>query len=410
MNENDIRLFLQQKNYDLRRNPNNGRWIDQKCTPDVLWSISDFVLNYADNVAQTFKVTDIWQSDYAKETIKETFSKPDTDDDSAENEYDKVFSQPLCLLCYANIIEDIGSSTRHLYRIKNREVLEYIARNDIFSLRFLQEYIEKVIKDSDLWLYFEAFFNYQDKAHFNDLKDKFVSYYHQYTPIHGEFEPKRIFTKVLNPLAFKYHKCGTERGHLSKHPIVRSDMMYNRDNFRDIYRDKPKEISRRDWRIAHPEFDVRDGYFEQMMNAAKRLVRNANVEYRNDISELTQFSDNHNDMISATQIHHIFPKNECPEIRHYAENLIALTPNQHYTFAHPNNNTQVIDLGAQKVLLTAKTYSIKKNLTENEEPIYSFDNLLYVLSIGWNDEQVLDIPEHDYVEVVHSINCHYETA
>ncbi len=109
-------------------------------------------------------------------------------------------------------------------------------------------------------------------------------------------------------------------------------------------------------------------------------------------------------------MHHIFPKNEFPEIMHYIENLIALTPNQHYGYAHPNNNTQIIDLAAQKVLLIAKTYSIKENLTNEEETIYEFANLLTVLSVGWDDADVLEIEENDYNDVLHSINYHYDVV
>lgn len=407
MNDRDILDFLRRKNYDLKINDNNGRWIDQKCTPDVMWSVSDFVLNYIENESETFTVTDIWRSNYAKQTIRETYSKPDTDDASAENEYDKVFSQPLNLLCYADVIEDVSTNSRHLYRVKNKDVLEYIARNDIFALRFLQAYIEKVLKDTGLMYLFEDFFDNQDRNHFQHLKDSFIHFYHKYTPIQKDYEPKRIFSKVLNPLAFKYGKCGTERGRMSKYAIIRADMMYNRDNFRDVYKDKPKGVARKDWLAQHPEYDVRTGYFEQMMNSSKRLVRFINDNYRRGISELTQFSGAHSDMVSATQLHHIFPKNEFPEIMHYPENLIALTPNQHFTFAHPNNNTQIIDLAAQKVLLVAKTYSIKKNLQSAEEHIYSFDDLLMVLSVGWDDENIMEIPDADYNSVVYSINCRY---
>lgn len=406
MTENDIRAFLSETNYDIRIS-GNGRWIDQKCTPDVLWSVSDFVLYYSENVSETFTVKDVWESDYAKQTIRETFSKPDTDDKSAENEYDKVFSQPLCLLCYAGVIEDTSQTKKHLYKVRNKDVLEYIARNDIYALRFLQEYIEKVLRDSDLFPYFQVYFNLQTSNSFADMKQAFIDFYHQYTAVRGQFEPKRIFTKVLNPIAFKYRKHGTIAGRMSQHPINRSDMMYNRDNFRDIYRDKPKGVARKDWLANHPEFDVREGYFEQMMNAAKRLVKNINDTNRGSISELTQFDRNHTDMVPANQAHHIFPKNEFPDIMYYAENLIVLTPNQHYYFAHPNNNTQIVDIAAQKVLLVAKTYSIKKNLTEERDQIYTFSNLLLVLSIGWDDEGVLDIEQDDYTEVIHSINYHY---
>ena len=404
----DIENFCNSNNYDIRIS-HNGRWIDQKCTPDVVWSIADFVLNYVDNVSNQFTVKDIWQSDYAKETIAETYSKPDTDIATAENEYDKVFSQPLCMLCYAGVIRDISTSpNRHLYEIENRDILEYIARNDLYSLKFLQCYIEKVLKDSGLYNVFNRFFQSQTKYDFEDMKQSFIDFYHRYTPIKKEFEPKRIFTKVLNPLSYKYSKRGTERGHLSPNLITRSDLMYNRDNFRDIYRDKPKGVTRTDWLAQHPQIDIRNGYFEQMMARTKRILKDCIFEYRNNLSELTQFSNTHNDTVPALQIHHIFPKSDFPEIMHYLENLIALTPNQHYGFAHPCNNTQKIDLDAQKELLIAKTSSIKYNLSSKaEEHIYEFGKLLDVLRIGWDDESVMDIALNNYTDVIHAINSHY---
>ena len=410
LKDNDIALFCESKDYDLRKS-HNGRWIDQKCTPDVVWSISDFVLDYVDNVSQQFTVKDIWQSDYAKETIAETFSKPGTDEKKAENEYDKVFSQPLCMLCYAGVLRDVSTTSRHLYEIANRDVLEYIAKNDTYSLRFLYVYIERVLKDSGLYPVFEAFFDTQDKAHFNAMKQAFIAFYHEHTPIKKDFEPKRIFTKVLNPLAFRLKKKGTEGGHMSKTLITKADMMYNQDNFRDVYKDKPKDMTRKEWLELHPDIDRRDGYFEQQMSHSKKQLRKFIIEYRGNTSELTMFIDEHDDTAAPTQMHHIFPKNEFPAIMHYIENLIALTPNQHYGFAHPGNNTQIIDPAAQKVLLIAKTYSIKQNLeSETEEQIYEFANLLTVISTGWDDENVLDIAENDYTDVIHSINYHYQTA
>jgi hypothetical protein len=404
---NQVIEFCNLKNYDVRIT-GNARWIDQKCTPDVLWSISDFVLNYVDQVNNQFTPADIWKSDYAKLTIHETFSKPGTAEVAAESEYDKVFSQPLSLLCYAGVITDISNTHRHLYQVSNRGVLEYIATNDMNSLRFLQIYIEKVLNDSDLYYWFESFFNLQNKASFNILKSKFVEFYHVYTPIKKDYEPKRIFTKVLNPLAHKYGKCGTERGRMSRNKITKAEMMYNQDNFRDIYKEKPKDITRKEWLELNPNINIRTGYFEQMMTRAKATLRENIVRFRNNISELTQFDQTQNDMIAPSQIHHIFPKNEFTEIQHYIENLIAITPNQHFSYAHPQNNTQIIDLESQKTILLAKTLSIKENLSNPmEESIYEFSNLLYVLHVGWSDDNVLEIEENNYIGVVQSINYHY---
>ena len=406
LSEEDIVGFCKMFDYDLRKS-HNGRWIDQKCTPDVVWSVSDFVLNYVDNVGTHFSPKDIWKSEYAKETIAETFSKPGTDNSNAENEYDKVFSQPLNMLCYAGVLKDVGKSNRHSYVVDNRAVLDYIAVNDICAFRFLCIYIEKVLNDSGIYWLFKSFFTKQDKPSFNTLKEAFVGFCHEHTSIKGELEPKRIFPKVLNPLSCQNQKLGSKKGYLSKTHITRSDLMYNKDNFRDVYRNKPKNVTRKEWLAQNKDIDIRKGYFEQQWSRSKRLLVSFNEEYRNNQSELTMFVDGHNDSETVTQLHHIFPKSDFPEIMHYLENVIALTPNQHFAFAHPGNDTRRIDEGAQKILLIAKTRSIEQNINSNEETIFEFAKLLYVLSIGWEDEDVKSISEGDYAEVIHEINVHY---
>lgn len=403
----EIIAFLNLRNYDVRVT-GNARWIDQKCTPDVIWSIADFVLDFIDYVKPEFTVKDIWQSEYAKQTIAETYSKPNTDEETAIREYDKVFSQPLNMFCYAGIIKDISPSKKHIYVVKHRDILEYIARNDMFALRFLHLYIEKVLKDSELYQVFQNFFDNQDKVHFELVKQAFIRFYHEYTPIMKDYEPKRIFAKVLNPLAFKNVKKGTASGYMSKDVIRKADMMYNRDNFRDLYLEKPKGVPRQEWLKLRPQVDRRAGYFEQMMSRVKKTLRSFIIKNQDGLSELTLFIEGHNDNAPATQMHHIFPKSDFPEIMHYIENLIALTPNQHFGFAHPINNTQIIDISAQQILLVAKTYSIRQNLTIDEEPIYEFSNFLMVLSIGFDDKNALEIAENDYADVLHYINCRYE--
>lgn len=407
MDLQQVRDFCRSRDYDLRKT-HNARWIDQKCTPDVVWSVADFVLDYTENVGDTFTVKDIWQSDYAKETIAETYSKPGTDENKARHEYGKVFSQPLCMLCYAGVLRDVSPNSRHRYQVAEKELLEFIARNDRNALRFLQCYIQQVLADSGLLPAFEEFFQHQDKAHFHRLKETFIQFYHQYTPIQGHYEPMRIFTKVLNPLAFSRDKRGTEKGRLSPHKIIRADMMYNRDNFRDVYRDKPKEVTRQEWLASHPEIDRRDGYFQQAMAGAKRQLRQLVAQSRGNLSELTMFAPGQEDRAAPTQVHHIFPKNEFPEIMHRPENMIVLTPNQHFGFAHPGNNTQVVDETAQKALLLAKAASIRQNLESGrEDPVFDFSGLLQVLYVGWGDPAVWDIPQGDYDAVLRAIEAHY---
>ena len=85
---------------------------------------------------------------------------------------------------------------------------------------------------------------------------------------------------------------------------------------------------------------------------------------------------------AATQVHHIFPKSQFPEIAHYVENLILLTASQHYTKAHPNNNTQVVDRDYQLVLLLAKADTIKKSLKLVGDKYYRKESFVFVINTG----------------------------
>ena len=111
----------------------------------------------------------------------------------------------------------------------------------------------------------------------------------------------------------------------------------------------------------------------------------------------------------ATQMHHIFPANEYPLIADYLENLIALTPTQHFSYAHPNNNTRYIDRAYQYVCLLSKTGTIRDNLlNDREEPIV-YDFCLYqkVLNIGLETEEFSDVQEMDFEGLLNLIEKFY---
>ena len=63
-----------------------------------------------------------------------------------------------------------------------------------------------------------------------------------------------------------------------------------------------------------------------------------------------------NERVKATQVHHIFPQSEFPKIADYLENLIVLTPNQHFSMAHPDNKTRYIDRDFQYICLISKYF------------------------------------------------------
>lgn len=406
MTENEIISFLNDKNYDIRVH-HNARWIDQKCTPDVICIVADCIINYIDSVEEesAFTSNDIWFSEYAIQNVHNIFSKVEVDSSSASNEYDKFFGQPIKLFAYAGLLSENKSGRNNIYRVVNRDILEFIAIRERNALLFLTNYISKVIDDSDLTDIFEEFFKIQTKDSYNKLKDTFFKFTVANTDIgskgsDGKLECGRIFTKVINVLAFKYKKCGTERGHISKYAITYDMLMYNRDNFRDIYADKPKNISRKDY-LAQQHIVVNEAVYIYQSNKAKRRLRKFNDRYRNSLSEMP------NDTEKATHIHHIFPASEYPEISFYLENLIALTPNQHFNHAHPNGNTTLIDRDYQHDCLIVKTDRIKDNLENSEVKIYSFDDFLQVLYVGFDEVSFLGIEQNDYDGIKAKIELEY---
>lgn len=396
--------FLGKRNYDLRAS-GNGRWIDQKCAADVVTVVADCILNYALNSDhKQFSTPDIWHDKYTVENVEAIFRKPGVNRCEAKNEYDKFFQQPMEMFAYAGVLNKEKRGKRNLYSIGDFDVLEYIALRERNALFFLTEYILRVLQDSDIKHYFDTFFRLQTKPAYGDMKNAYSDFIIANTKINGKVECNRIFIKVLNPLAYYAHSCGTERGRMSKQPITYDMLMYNRNNFRDIYSNKPKGVTRKEYAATHPT-EINEAYYRYQSAKAKRYLRLFNDQHRNGMTEhQEEFPIND----AAIHMHHIFPEADYPEICYFLENLIALTPTQHLTYAHPNGKTTEIDDQYQHLLLLSKTDRIKENLTSATiEHIYEFSNLLYVLNIGFDNDEVLEIMDIDFSSVVNAINVHY---
>lgn len=415
LTEQAIIDFITPFDYDVQKT-RNGRWIDQKCTPDVLSFIADCIYNYVQsNPDKNFCAQDIWFSEYAIQNTEAVFKKPSPEQDAAKREYDKFFQQPMKLLAYSKVLSERKERNRNVFRVENLDVLEYIAISERNALKFLHRYIEKVLQDSGLYYYFENFFQKQNRpisrelmqSEYQNLRVKFFDFTHSYTAIEGDLECGRIFTKVLNPLAYFHNACGTQGGHLSTDVITYDVLMYNRNNFRDIYANKPKGITRKAYAKEHP-IKVNEKYYDYQSSKAKRFLRLFNDQCRQGITE--HLEENY-PTDPAVHIHHIFPKALYPEICAYLENLIALTPTQHLNFAHPKGNTQEVNIEYQKLLLLSKTDRIKENIyesfSENVERIYDFPRFLHVLSIGFDDDEIKDISNMDFTAVMNAINVHY---
>src|SRR5699024_8730841 len=342
----DLNLFLESQDYDLRKS-GNGRWIDQKCTPDVLNIVSDCIFHYINDQGnyKPFKSVDIWRSQYTADFVEQIFNKPKTNNSLSKREYDKFFSQPMEMLANAKILSKFKDGNKNMYTVREPEILRYISLHERNALEFIVYYAEYVLKSSGIWDAFEEFFSLQTQDSYYKLKDSYENFIINYTKINGKTEVRRIFSKVINPLSYKKRKRGTSRGRISKNKITYSTLMYNQENFRDINIDKPKDITRQEWQINHQR-KVNKTYYEYQSQKSKLYLREFNNQYNYGASEV----DDIYNIGEATQMHHIFPKHSYPEISMYVENLIAITPTQHFNKAHPNNNTHRTDPKYQAVL------------------------------------------------------------
>lgn len=404
---------LNQYDYDVRKSC-DARWIDQKCTYDVVSIIADCIIEFVDQSDQQiskecktkeFTVRDIWYSDYARNNVIAIFSKPDPLL-KARNEYDKYFGQPIKLLSYSKVLNSRKEGNKYFYSINNKAILEKIALRPLNALEFLCEYITKVLKDSGIYSYFEEFFFLQTKESYLGVREKFINFTIANTKINGEQECGRIFAKVINPLAFKFRKRGTVRGRISKNIITLNDLSYNKPNWRDELSGKDKSVTRGEYEPTIQDLK-NQAYAKYTVDKAKKAVKKFNKMHNSSLSEVKQETEK----LTATQAHHIFPQSEYPSIADYVENLIMITPNQHFSMAHPKNNTYYVDKDFQYICLLAKTSWICFDLnSDREEKFYDFDDYKYVLNEGLQTDAFDEIEINDFSMIIHKIDYFYSDS
>lgn len=366
----DLTSYFEKIDLDIRKHK-IGTFTDQKVTADVLCAVSECILEYLALGKDTFSISDIRLSTFANDIAVGVFGKPNIE--NAHHEYDKFFSQPIKMLTYARILNEEKDSRSYSYSVNNFDILEFISLRERNALIFLQVFCEKLLKDSDLYHVFDLFFETQNKHSFQKMKSTFIDFVKNNTPKNTDTEISRIFSKILNPLAYKNKKLGSRRGNISNTPITLDELYYNRPNWRDhgkeksLTRKEAKELFSNDENLASLNYQI---------NKAKRFVKN-----------LHKTSEVHRmDPADANQAHHIFMASEFPDLSYFPENLICLTPNQHFNLAHPNNKTNIIDPHYQLICLISKLDSIEMDCRRNLYN-YSYEDFIKVLNTGFNTKK-----------------------
>lgn len=369
-----ISQYLDQFDLDVRKT-HDARFADQKCTPDVVCFIADCIINTVPE-ANEFSVKTIWDSQYFIKNTRAIFGKPWANDKRAKHEYDKFIAQPLRLLASAHILEIDNEKGRNIFRVRNAYLLDYIAQRERNTFNFLYCYFEKVLTDSGLWHYFLEYKDNPSNNSYRELRDRFIRCMIGNTAINGAVEVRRIFPKILNVFAVENQIPGSEHGHISLNIYTFSDLMYNRKNWRDMNKDK--SISRQESAVEDTDNSRQEAYNEYYVQKAIAQIKK--IQKESEVHDKWSQGE-------ATQVHHIFPKSQFPEIAHYLENLILLTATQHYTKAHPNNHTQEINRDYQLTCLLAKADTIDKSLRKYGERYYRKESFLYVIQVGLSQKQ-----------------------
>ena len=370
---------------DIRKK-NIGTFMDQKVTPDVVSGVAECVLEYLSENEEPFTINDIRYFEYSNQLVKEVFNKPDVQ--KAENEYDKFFSQPIKMLAYAGVLEEDLTKRPYKYSVSNNAVLDFIGMRERNAVTFLHKYLEKLGSDSNIKNLFDEFFITQSRGGYERLKTRFIDFIIENTPKNDPVDISRIFTKILNPLAYKEKKFGTRRGRISQTIISLDELYYNRPNWRDINKDK--SLTREEAKSLFDDVVDNKNFFRYQVTKAKNFVRK-----HQRFSEVHRF-----EQYPGLQAHHIFMESEFPQIADLPENIIILTPNQHYYRAHPNNKTSVIDESYQAICLISKLDSIEINIRSGESD-YSLEDFINVLNTGFETDY-FNIGM-DYEEVKHQI-------
>lgn len=363
--KNEISKFFNQYDFDIRKSK-DARFVDQKCTPDIVCFIADCVLNMV-ATKPVFVINDIWGSQYFIHNCRVIFNKPWANDKKAYNEYNKVMSQPLKLLAYAKIlnIKKVGRSLT--FTINNENILDYISLKDRNAYNFLYLYFIKVLTDSGFVKHLEA---YRDNI--NDLNEARGTLYNKYflfisgnTPTKSKLDIRRMFHKILNVYASQQNIPGSK----GTFPATYSDTMYNKKNWRDL--DKNKSLTRKE---ANSERDIEKIDYINKYYVQKSIAKIRKIHTESEVKDQWGIGE-------ATQVHHIFSRSKFPNIAHYIENLILLTATQHNTKAHPGNKTQQIDREYQLTCLLAKSDSIENSISKGEH-YYRKECFIHIINTG----------------------------
>jgi len=375
----------------LAKTPRIGIHYEQKITPDLLWCVAHVVLDLTkENPDKIFTDNDVRESPVFDSIMRDYFSK--APQENAENEYNKVSSYQLGVFAFSGIIEQISARPKK-YKVNNQEALSYIAVNDFNASKFLGEYTEKFIQDNGLNTVFENYRRDPNQDNYLRAKEAYWNWAQTNTAIRGS-DPRhtyRVFNKIFNVFCYKNHLPGEDASNITIGPCPYSFLIYNRTNFRD--KDIPSGTTRHQYQEEVLSEIEQGGVVETLLQKVKDAVR---VRHGND-SEIKDAALGYMPN-SGVHVHHILPRHSYPQFSLSKENLISLTPGQHFSFAHIESNTRTTNTDFQIICLKKKFEHIKEFLRAGDG-FYDLKEFIKIINVCLR----MTIGENSTVEQVGSI-------
>jgi len=368
LSDNEVQSLLKNQNLKLTKQNSNPRPFDQKVTMDNLNTVSYLIdLITKEDQLQNFTTTYIWKHRLSDEHVQ-MYGKGSVFDKSKKGEWNKFFPQPMNFLTYFGVLSRDESNRPYIYKIKNRELLEFIKSQPNRSLKFLIFATKEFVKQNDLGNILNSFFQYETESEYSKLRDNLENFIKNNTKINNKYEPSRIYNKIINHIAYDIGKRGNFKGGMSDDIIQLEEIQYNQKNWADIISGKPKNVSRSDYKKQY----YANLSEEEGIDVSERIAKRNIVIKHGFVSE---FSGKTN----ANETHHIFMKSEFPTLRFLHENLIRITAGEHLEYAHPLGNRRKVDPVFQLKLLLSKLKSI-----ETDHEFYDLRTFIKVLNTGYN--------------------------
>lgn len=381
-------------NLNLRKSDRIGIHFEQKTTPDLIWCVALVLLDLTkDDHNMVFGDRDIRASKIFNEFMQDYFTKAPQSE--AENEYNKVSSYQLGLLEYAGVIERVDERPKR-FKVIHRNILDQLALNDLSSAKFLAEYTEKLVRDNGLWSYFESYQNNPNQYNYDVFKEAYWQWAKVNTGVRTDNHDHsfRVFNKIFNVLCYKFRIPGQLDSYITDGVCPYNFLIYNRDNFRD--KDMPAGMTRREYADTVLSGIDTDGVVGTLLKKAKEAISRKYGD--SEVKELEYgYLSN-----KGVHVHHILPVHAYQEYSLVRENLIALTPGQHLSDAHPMGNTRRIDVRYQAVCLLHKLKNIQSSIAAGED-FYEPSRFVEVVNTCYDLDFDKDV---DLNELIPEISSH----